>query len=125
MGIIEGYIDSSIEEQIKSLSSCKECSKFIKDIITENNIALFMKGSKNTPQCGFSKIVVDILIAIKATFIDIDVLQNELLRHEIKMYSQWPTIPQLYIKSRFIGGSDIIRLMYSNGELENLLKNNV
>lgn len=93
----------------------------IKQQITENNIVLYMKGNAELPMCGFSARAVNILKACGAVFITVDVLQDEEIRQAIKVYSNWPTIPQLYIKGEFIGGSDIIAEMYEAGELQALL----
>ncbi len=89
--------------------------------ISENDVILFMKGNAEVPQCGFSGIVVQILNKLNITFKAVDVLQDAEIRQAIKEYSNWPTIPQLYIKGEFIGGSDIVREIYSNGELFNIL----
>lgn len=94
----------------------------IKQEIENNDIVLFMKGTANMPQCGFSGVVVQILNRLGLTFKDINVLENEELRQGIKEFSNWPTIPQLYIKKEFIGGCDIVREMYLSGQLQNLLQ---
>jgi len=94
----------------------------IKIQISSNEIVLFMKGTKNFPQCGFSAMVIDILQNMKSEFKDINVLADDALRQGIKKYSNWPTIPQLYINSQFIGGCDIVRELYKNGELSNIIK---
>lgn len=95
----------------------KEIDKTIKD----NNVVLFMKGNKNFPQCGFSAFVVQTLQNLEIDFKDIDVLKDPELRQAIKDYTQWPTIPQLYVKGEFIGGCDIVKEMYESGELQTLL----
>ena len=95
----------------------------IREQITNNEIVLFMKGTADFPQCGFSAMVVKILQAINVRFKDIDVLPDQELRQGIKDFSDWPTIPQLYINGEFIGGCDIVKTLYTNGELSNLLKN--
>jgi monothiol glutaredoxin len=89
--------------------------------IKQHDIVLFMKGNALIPRCGFSNTVVNILKNLKVDFKDIDVLEDENLRQAIKEYSNWPTIPQLYIKGEFIGGCDIAIEMYEAGELESLL----
>lgn len=94
----------------------------IKQEIENNDIVLFMKGTANMPQCGFSGVVVQVLNRLGLTFKDINVLENEELRQGIKEFSNWPTIPQLYIKKEFIGGCDIVREMYLSGQLQNLLQ---
>lgn len=96
---------------------------FIKNEIESNNIVLFMKGTASTPQCGFSATIVAILTKLGVEFRDINVLTDLNLREDIKKFSDWPTIPQLYIKGEFIGGCDIVREMYENGDLTILLKN--
>ncbi|WP_341754066.1 Grx4 family monothiol glutaredoxin [Candidatus Tisiphia endosymbiont of Dioctria rufipes] len=95
---------------------------FIKNEIANNDIVLFMKGTANFPQCGFSATVVSILKKLGIEFRDINVLTNPSLREDIKSFSDWPTIPQLYIKGELIGGCDIVREMYENGDLVSLLK---
>ncbi len=94
----------------------------IEDLIKNNDIVLFMKGTATAPQCGFSGVVVQILNRLGLEFKDVNVLESEDLRQGIKDYKDWPTIPQLYIKGEFIGGSDIVREMYLSGELQNLLQ---
>ena len=94
----------------------------IKQTVTENPIVLFMKGNANFPQCGFSGRAIQILNACNVQFVTVDVLSNEDVRQGIKEYSNWPTIPQLYVKGEFIGGSDIMTEMYESGELNELLK---
>ena len=94
----------------------------IEDLIKENDICLFMKGTPDSPQCGFSMAVSNILKHINVQFRGINVLEDENLRQGIKDFSDWPTIPQLYIKGKFIGGCDIVKEMFENGELKNLLK---
>ena len=95
----------------------------IKKIIHENEICLFMKGTPETPQCGFSMAVSNALKHLNVKFKGINVLENENLRQGIKDYSDWPTIPQLYVKGEFIGGCDIVKEMFENGELKKLLEN--
>lgn len=92
--------------------------------IKENDVVLFMKGTAVFPQCGFSAAVVQILSQSGVPFKDINVLEDNTLRQGIKDFSDWPTIPQLYVKGEFIGGCDIIREMYANGELQQLLAQN-
>ena len=98
----------------------------IKDLISsekENNeVCLFMKGVPDAPQCGFSMAVSNMLKILNVNFKGINVLENENLRQAIKEFSDWPTIPQLYIKKEFVGGSDIVKEMYENGELIKLLE---
>jgi len=94
----------------------------ITETISGNDIVLFMKGTKKIPQCGFSATVVQILERCGVNFRDVNVLADPALREGIKQYSNWPTIPQLYVKGEFIGGCDIAREMYESGELQALLK---
>ena len=89
----------------------------IKDLIKENDVCLFMKGTPDSPQCGFSMAVSNVLKHLKVNFKGINVLDDENLRQGIKDFSDWPTIPQLYIRGEFIGGADIIRELYESGEL--------
>ena len=93
----------------------------IKQHIEQNDILLFMKGNAMMPMCGFSAQVVKLLKACGAPFATVDVLQDEDIRQGIKVYSNWPTIPQLYVKGEFIGGCDILTEMYSAGELQTLI----
>lgn len=94
----------------------------IKQQITENEIILYMKGNAELPMCGFSARAVNILKTFGKKFATVDVLQDEEIRRGIKTYSNWPTIPQLYIKGEFVGGCDIMNEMYESGELQELLK---
>jgi len=93
----------------------------IKAQIAENSIVLFMKGNKELPMCGFSARAVNILKACGAEFVTIDVLQDDDIRQGIKVYSNWPTVPQLYINGEFIGGCDIMTEMYEANELQPLI----
>jgi monothiol glutaredoxin len=90
----------------------------IKELIDSNDVVLFMKGSPDFPQCGFSSRASQILKQCGAKFASVDVLQNNEIREGIKQFSSWPTVPQLYIRGEFIGGSDIVMEMYENGELQ-------
>jgi monothiol glutaredoxin len=94
----------------------------IKQQITECNIIIYMKGNADMPLCGFSARAVNMLKACGAPFATIDVLQDDEIRQGIKVYSNWPTIPQLYINGEFVGGSDIMAEMYESGELQALIK---
>lgn len=96
----------------------------IENTISDNDVVLFMKGSSAFPQCGFSAVVVQILHDLGIKFADIDVLQDPEIRQGIKDFSDWPTIPQLYVKGEFIGGCDIIREMVESGELQTIFKDN-
>ena len=90
--------------------------------IDGNDVVLFMKGEAAFPQCGFSSLVVQVLSQLGVTFKDINVLEDNELRQGIKDFSEWPTIPQLYVKGEFIGGCDIVREMYESGELQTMLE---
>ena len=102
-----------MDQQIKDLISSE---------IENNEVCLFMKGTPDAPQCGFSMAVSNMLKILDIKFKDINVLENENLRQGIKEFSDWPTIPQLYIKKEFVGGSDIVKEMFENGELIKLLE---
>lgn len=99
-----------------------EVLKSIKACVTGNQVVLYMKGSPDAPYCGFSKTVSDILMKLGAKFVAVDVLADHNMREGIKVYSDWPTIPQLYINGEFIGGCDIVSEMYKSGELQTLLQ---
>jgi monothiol glutaredoxin len=94
----------------------------IKDIITKNDVVLFMKGTPEMPQCGFSMTVSNILKELKVKFTGVNVLADPEIRQGIKDFSNWPTVPQLYVKGEFIGGCDIAKEMYEKGELQKILK---
>ena len=96
----------------------EETKNKITNILKDNKICLFMKGTPEAPQCGFSLAVCTILKNLKADFKDINVLENTEIRDGIKVYSDWPTIPQLYIGKEFIGGCDIVKEMFEKGELQ-------
>ena len=97
-----------------------EIKKLIESLINDNEVCLFMKGTPDSPQCGFSMAVSNLLRILEVNFKGINVLENQSLREGIKVFSDWPTIPQLYIKKEFIGGCDIIKEMYENGELKKI-----
>lgn len=88
--------------------------------ISEHDVVLFMKGTPVFPQCGFSNLVVQVLSRLGIKFTGVDVLGDPALRHGIKEFSDWPTVPQLYVKGEFVGGADIVREMYLSGELGQL-----
>jgi monothiol glutaredoxin len=90
--------------------------------LDENTVVLYMKGSAAFPQCGFSSLVVQVLSQIGIPFKDVNVLEDSEIRQGIKDFTNWPTIPQLYVKGEFVGGCDIVREMYESGELEDLLR---
>ena len=102
-----------MDQQIKEL---------IDNEVNNNEVCLFMKGTPDSPQCGFSMAVSNILKLLEVKFKGINVLENEQLRLGIKEYSEWPTIPQLYIKKEFVGGCDIVKEMYENGELNKVFE---
>ena len=95
-----------------------QTKNLIKNHIDNNEVCLFMKGTPDAPQCGFSMAVSNILKILEVNYKGVNVLEDQLLREGIKVYSDWPTIPQLYIKKEFIGGCDIIKEMYESGELK-------
>lgn len=94
----------------------------INEAVTTNPIMLFVKGTPDAPQCGFSKGVMDIFTYLNVPFRTINVLSDPMLREGIKKFTQWPTIPQIFIKGEFIGGFDIVRDLFERGELENIVK---
>ena len=94
---------------------------FIAKAVADHPVVLFMKGVPEEPRCGFSSVVVQILDHLGADFVGVDVLQSEPLREGIKTFTDWPTIPQLYVKGEFVGGADIIREMFQSGELKTFL----
>jgi monothiol glutaredoxin len=93
----------------------------IQGIIDSNDVVLFMKGTKHFPQCGFSATVVEVLRRSNSDFQDVNVLEDPAIRQGIKEFANWPTIPQLYVRGEFVGGCDIVREMYENGELDAVL----
>ena len=98
-----------------------EINEKIKNLIKDNEVCLFMKGTPDAPQCGFSMAVTNVLKHLNVNFKGINVLEDEDLRQGIKEFSDWPTIPQLYVKKEFIGGCDIVKEMFEKGELKELL----
>ena len=99
-------------------STAPDMQEQIKETVTGNQIVLFMKGNANFPQCGFSGKAIQILQSLEAEFVTVDVLSNDHVRQGVKEYSNWPTIPQLYVNGEFLGGSDIMTEMYESGELK-------
>src|SRR4051812_26861911 len=93
----------------------------IRETVEKNRVVLFMKGTKSFPQCGFSQRAVEILKRCGASFKDVNVLTDPAIREGIKTFSQWPTIPQVYIDGKFVGGSDILLELYQSGELQKLI----
>ena len=98
-----------MDEQVKSL---------IQNHIDNNEVCLFMKGTPDAPQCGFSMAVANILKILEVNYKGINVLEDQKIREGIKVFSDWPTIPQLYVKKEFVGGCDIVKEMFENGELK-------
>lgn len=94
----------------------------IETLISQNPVVLFMKGTKAQPMCGFSAMVVDVLGRIGVDFVDVNIMADQEMRQAIKDYTDWPTIPQLYVGAEFIGGCDIVKEMYQSGELLQLFK---
>ena len=101
----------------------QQINELISKEIENNEVCLFMKGTPDAPQCGFSMAVSNMLKILDVRFKGVNVLENEKLRQGIKEFSDWPTIPQLYIKKEFVGGCDIVKEMYESGELKKILKN--
>ena len=99
----------------------QETKDLINNEITNNEVCLFMKGTPDAPQCGFSMAISNILKILEVNYKGINVLENQSLREGIKEFSDWPTIPQLYIKNEFVGGCDIVKEMYESGELKKIL----
>jgi len=100
----------------------QQTNDLIKNELDSNEVCLFMKGTPDAPQCGFSMAVSNILKILEVNFKGVNVLENQNLREGIKVYSDWPTIPQLYVKNELVGGCDIVKEMYENGELSKLLE---
>ena len=96
--------------------------EIISKLISENDVCLFMKGTPDSPQCGFSMTVINVLKHLNVKFRGVNVLEDENLRQGIKDYSDWPTIPQLYVKSEFIGGCDIVKELFESGELKKIFQ---
>ena len=101
----------------------QQTSDLIKNEIENNEVCLFMKGTPDAPQCGFSMATSNILKVLEVNFKGVNVLENQNLREGIKVFSDWPTIPQLFVKNEFIGGCDIVKEMYESGELTKLFEN--
>tara|TARA_R110000787_G_scaffold284748_2_gene398904 strand:+ start:2771 stop:3145 length:375 start_codon:yes stop_codon:yes gene_type:complete len=110
----------SVTDQTTATSS-DPIHTFIAGTVAEHDVVLFMKGTPDAPRCGFSSLAVQILDHLGAPFVGVDVLQDAGLRDGIKAFTDWPTIPQLYVKGEFVGGSDIVREMFEAGELLTLM----
>jgi len=105
----------------KASMSEQEIQSWIKEQVTGNDVVLFMKGTKDFPQCGFSGRVAQILSYLGVSYKDVNVLADEKVREGIKVYTNWPTVPQLYIKGEFVGGADIVTDMFQSGDLQTML----
>lgn len=110
------------QADIASGASPTPAHDFIAQTVGRNPVVLFMKGVPEQPKCGFSALVVQILEHLDVEFVGVDVLQDEDIRQGVKAYTDWPTIPQLYVKGEFVGGSDIVREMFQTGELRPFLQ---
>jgi len=106
---------------VSDIAESSAIHDFIAKTIADHAVVLFMKGVPDQPQCGFSAVTVQILDHLGVDFVGVNVLQSDDLRQGIKSFSDWPTIPQLYVKGEFVGGSDIVREMFQSGELKPLL----
>lgn len=100
----------------------QDMTALIEQLINEHPVVLFMKGTKNAPMCGYSGYVCQVLHRLSVDFKDVNILSNPELREAIKVYSAWPTLPQLYIKKEFIGGADIIKELYESKQLQKMLE---
>ena len=105
----------------QTMTGQTEVHDWIRKTIADNDVVLFMKGSKQMPQCGFSGLVAQVLAHLGVEYRDIDVLQDMAVRDGVKSFSNWPTIPQLYVKGEFVGGADIVKEMFQAGELQSML----
>jgi monothiol glutaredoxin len=101
----------------------QQTKDLINNEITSNEVCLFMKGTPDAPQCGFSMAISNMLKILEVNYNGINVLENQSLREGIKEFSEWPTIPQVYVKGEFIGGCDIVKELYENGELKKIFEN--
>ena len=99
-----------------------EINEKIKNLLNDNKVCLFMKGTPDSPQCGFSMVVANILKHLNVDFKGVNILEDDNLRQGIKDFSDWPTIPQLYVEQEFIGGCDIVKEMFEKGELKKLFQ---
>src|SRR5690606_4966725 len=119
--LAHGLLKKGFDTVTEQTAAADPVHAFIADTVKEHDVVLFMKGTPDAPRCGFSSLAVQILDHVGAPFVGVDVLQDEALRDGIKTFSDWPTIPQLYVKGEFVGGSDIVREMFNAGELQTLL----
>ena len=99
-----------------------QTKNLIQNHIDSNEVCLFMKGTPDAPQCGFSMAVINMLKILEVSFHSVNVLEDQNIREGIKVFSEWPTIPQLYVKKEFVGGCDIVKEMYENGELKKIFE---
>jgi monothiol glutaredoxin len=113
---------SAERASVMSESAADPVHDWIANSVAEHPVVLFMKGVPEQPQCGFSAVTVQILDHLGVDFVGVNVLQSDALRQGIKTYSDWPTIPQLYVKGEFVGGCDIVREMFQSGELKTLFE---
>ena len=102
----------------------QQTKELIENNINTNEVCLFMKGTPEAPECGFSMAVANMLKILEVKFKSVNVLSDQSIREGIKKFSEWPTVPQLYVKKEFVGGCDIVKEMFENGELKKLLENN-
>jgi monothiol glutaredoxin len=121
---VDGTVQSDQAEHCPSEDRMSDASTQIEEAVKANDVVLFMKGTKSMPQCGFSSRVAGVLNFMGVEFADVNVLADEQMRQGIKDYSDWPTIPQLYVKGEFVGGCDIITEMTLSGELDTMLEEN-
>ena len=117
----EGLHALAINTKVPEKGENMDIQEKIESLVKSNPVVLFMKGDKHQPMCGFSARVVSVLNHMEIDYIAMNVLEDEALREGVKVYAQWPTIPQLYVKGVFVGGCDIVCEMYENGELSGLL----
>ena len=110
------------DREAASAASPDDIQALIQNMIDSEDVVLFMKGTQDFPQCGFSGIVVQILKHLAVPFLAVNVLEDDRVREGVKQFANWPTIPQLYVKGEFLGGSDIIREMFQEGELHTTLQ---
>jgi monothiol glutaredoxin len=116
-------VSHGLQNKDQNINLSDDILKQIDTLVKDNEVVLFMKGNKDMPLCGFSSVVNHILLdLLQVNFVDVDVMADYKIRDKIKEYSNWPTIPQLYVKGQFIGGCDIVRGMFQNGELQELFK---
>ena len=128
MGSIQAFARStrhysSAGETVDPAAEKEKAAKRIENMVKDNRVMLFMKGTKIFPQCGFSNTAVQVLRAVDCDFYTFDVLSDPFIREGVKQYSEWPTIPQLYVNGEFVGGDGVVSQKFKNGELKELLGN--